>query len=64
MFGRFAYVSVIFLVLLNPLYKLQHYLLRYKILASIIRNLSLTSFSWWGRYSPPGPHCRGEKLID
>jgi hypothetical protein len=55
MFGRFAYVSVIFLVLLKPLYKLQHYLLRYKAFDTIIRCLSLTSYGWWGRYTTHRP---------
>lgn len=47
---RFAYYSIVFLILLPFFYILQHTLLKNKLIGKIISFASLTHYKFWGRY--------------
>ncbi len=47
---RWLISTAIFMVVLWLLYHAQHYLLRYRVFAKFISHISLTFYSFWGRY--------------
>jgi Pyruvate/2-oxoacid:ferredoxin oxidoreductase delta subunit/flavodoxin len=51
-FFRPVLSTIVFFVVLWPLYKVQHLLLRQKLIGKLISFTSLTHYKFWGRYKP------------
>ena len=47
----FLTINIILFSIMGILYRIQHHLIRTKLVGKVIRLFSLTHFKWWGRYS-------------